>query len=528
MNPRRKTKDPSEEKRLSKPHTVFREKIQRGTPYLFKNIICHPENNLRFICLACKEAKKKNYEGYCENLRIHLMNKAHEDTLKTEELKKECQQSIKFLERGTDVSQDLDVKDESDKEETKEGATSGMKSKSKDQVQLKFDIVSFLIMNNLPFNLANKLINYTKHLVNYYDLDTIESTKIYDQQVSKIASKCIGLELKESNLKLLDYSPFSISADECTDKAGKSFLALSARCFASNLENEPEDRLLALFELGESSSGKVLHDLIENFLFNGINKDLKQKNFMGISSDHAPNMISGGKKGLGERLKANFPHIFVIHDLAHAFNLIMEAIIDQFPSETVKIITKISAHFSYSSQRKAKLLKIQKEMGFINTLEILRYKSIRWSSLQDCLDRIIALIQPLRSYFDKYGTSEEKNFLSRKNESYLKLLSCLLKKLYVYNKFFQNEKLLNKDIIMVLKECLILFGESFVKFDFGEITSDSLQKLFTFIYDIPFNDESQSSQYVMNLLEFSEKFFEDHGDLRDDFETLDEDLKKDI
>jgi len=136
-------------------------------------------------------------------------------------------------------------------------------------------------------------------------------------------------------------------------------------------------------------------------------------------------------------LKANFPHIFVIHDLAHAFNLIMEAIIDQFPSETVKIITKISAHFSYSSQRKAKLLKIQKEMGFINTLEILRYKSIRWSSLQDCLDRIIALIQPLRSYFDKYGTSEEKNFLSRKNESYLKLLSCLLKKLYVYNNFFK-------------------------------------------------------------------------------------------
>jgi len=68
----------------------------------------------------------------------------------------------------------------------------------------------------------------------------------------------------------------------------------------------------------------------------------------------------------------------------------MEAVIDQFPSETVK--TKISAYFSYSSQRKAKLLKIQKDMGFINTLEILRYKNIRWSSLQDCLDQIIALI----------------------------------------------------------------------------------------------------------------------------------------
>jgi len=126
-------------------------------------------------------------------------------------------------------------------------------------------------------------------------LDTIESTK-------NIRSA--------SEQNCLDYSPFSISADEYTDKIGKSFLVLSARCFASNLGNEPEDRLLALFESGESSSGKVLHDLIENFLFNGINKDLKQKKLMGIGSDHAPNMISGGKKGLGKTVESKISSYF--------------------------------------------------------------------------------------------------------------------------------------------------------------------------------------------------------------------------
>jgi len=54
-------------------------------------------------------------------------------------------------------------------------------------------------------------------------------------------------------------------------------------------------------------------------LFMGPNSEKFKKNFVGICTDHASNMISYGNAGLSNRLKADFPYIFTTHDYCHAY-----------------------------------------------------------------------------------------------------------------------------------------------------------------------------------------------------------------
>ena len=54
-----------------------------------------------------------------------------------------------------------------------------------------------------------------------------------------------------------------------------------------------------------------------------------------MASDQGSNFISGGEKGLAERLKKDFPHLFVIQDYAHIFNLVVGQALSIFPQTSM-------------------------------------------------------------------------------------------------------------------------------------------------------------------------------------------------
>ena len=105
MNPRTKktsnkltSESTSPEPKSQKKHTVFKVRTHQGTKFLKEYISSVPNDNTRFICKLCKEKYKKNYNGFCENLKTHLQNNAsHLKTLITDKLVKDNNKAINHL-----------------------------------------------------------------------------------------------------------------------------------------------------------------------------------------------------------------------------------------------------------------------------------------------------------------------------------------------------------------------------------------------------------------------------------------------
>lgn len=475
------SEEPNEgELKTQKKHTTFKVKTHQGTKFLKTYIVPAPQDKTRFNCKLCKERYNKNYSGFCENLKVHLQNNSsHLKTLATDKLIKDNQNAIRYLEKQKEsISPSRIMEEEEEEDAEKEADTNIKKSRIKDQnipnsVLLKFEVARFIITHNLPFSFGKSLVEFIQYIANRFDLLTIEDTSVYNKQISHIAKNCVASTIKERYLSLLETSPFSLSIDEGTDKSGKSYLALSVRCFLESNNNEPEEKFLCLIKLEDSSTGEVLYDKINEILFHGIKADILKSNFIGICSDHGSNMLSNkigyqklteSKKGVLNRFKVDFPHCFVIHDYAHAFNIIIEEGVSKFPAHIISIVNKICAHFSRSPQNRVKFRKIQlKQAPQKQPLEILRYIEIRWSSLKTCLDRIIELACPLKEYFNKHGTPSQQDYLNEENLLYFKLISALLGKINTYIMFFQEDNISTNVIIKTLKEAFVLIGELTVK-----------------------------------------------------------------
>jgi len=286
-------------------------------------------------------------------------------------------------------------------------------------------------------------------------------------------------------------------------------------------------------ELEESHTGQRIYESVYKFLFSRKNGEILKKNFIGICTDHGSNMISTGKdnvihntgKGLANRLLKDFKSIFIVHDYAHIFNLVIEEAVSEFPAEVLNIINGVCSHFSRSPQQKAKFNRFQRKITNKPPLEVLRYVTTRWSSLKESLDRILELEKPLTLFFARYGSSSQKKYFTKENLLYLKMLSCLLGKLHFYNKFFQGEDLNSYEVIRTLKESLVLIGELVVEIpDYleVEISYEAQEKKFNLIYNIPFDKKDEYPSFIMNPLKFKENLLRQYSHLRIDLEGIDE------
>jgi hypothetical protein len=185
----------------------------------------------------------------------------------------------------------------------------------------------------------------------------------------------------------MEHTPFSVAVDKGNVKGGTPYLAVTLRYYETDLALSTKTKLLALIEIQGSSTGENLFKLMDDLIFSdSIFRDRRILNFMGIASDKASNMISGGNSGLTNRLKSKYSHILVVHNLCHAFNLILQDCFKSFPVEIKNIIEDISALFSRSPKRSAKLKAIMKTKAKkdpnYRPHTIKRYVKTRWTSFQ--------------------------------------------------------------------------------------------------------------------------------------------------
>ena len=532
MNRKNRSRSPIHEesktqKKQGKAHPKFDPNTQQGTPYLKSYIRPDAIDNSRYICILCRDRFNKNFCGFVDNLKGHLDSAQHAKTYdgKPEE-EKNCKASIKYLQGVRDADTKDFIHHHSEGLDNKVSKKES-DSKSNDNNLLRLEMVEFLVNNNLPFSLGERILKFFQSIIQSYFSKTILEAKIHSKFISSITKKFLGKYLQEQLFQKLEDSPFSISVDGGSDDFGKEYLAISALYYNCDSDNYPKTSLLGLIELGTSYEGDTLYGKLKQFLFERTNGSKLKENFMGICSDHGSNMISDKVpnsvnvkgKGLCNRLKADFPYIFVIHDYCHAFSLIVQEAIEEFPPILLSMIRDICSHFSKSPQAKAKLREIQKIKGK-DPLGVVKYVPTRWFSLLECINRILILWEELDIYFTENGTKKQRQYFTKENHLYSRLLSCLLGKVNYYNMFFQSEILTTYEIMRSLKECLTVLAEFVLNLPEAELTNQAQNQRFLMIYGIDFTNIEEYEPYLKTEEELKDSLLREYpvfNELRENF-----------
>ena len=232
-------------------------------------------------------------------------------------------------------------------------------------------------------------------------------------------------------------------------------------------------------------------------MFSGLEGQIRRRNLIGIATDGSSNMISKKDKGVTNRFQQDLPYLLVTHDFCHCFNLILQSCIDKFPTKYVKMVKQIVSVFSQSPQKTAILKRlIRNDPERRNKIEgMKKYVKNRWTSFQDCLERILQLIEPLRQFFSEEGDSNQSTYLQKNDVLMLRLLFCFMNKLNYYIKLFHEDNLDTIKIVRTLKQAFVTLGNYVFKLDTSEYSQPHRKHafldydvLFQEISEIPLND----------------------------------------
>lgn len=451
---------------------------------------------IRFICKVCdKSILSKNLTNHFEDSKAHLRKMKNNGKL-------ELNTSIIKVLKGESVNSP----------ELEENAKNILKHNNEEddpmKVMFKLEVTKFIISQELPYSIIDDLLDFIKHVVTNYEKDTLCTTSLSRDLVSKIARFSIADTIQEKIFCELKDSPYSLAIDEASDHFGTSYLAVTAKYLEPDNMKNPITKLLSIIEMDEDKTGEALFNSLNSIIFS---KDpLLEKNFMGIVTDQASSMV-GIEQGLATRLQEKFPYILACNDISHIFNLICKYCVKSYPNSIIEIIQDICSHFSYSCQRRARFKKIREDVDPEAFHDILRYTPVRWLSLSKCLNRIIDLWASLKAYFNKYGDESEKEYFSQENELYLRNLNDIIDFLAHYNIEFQKELKLYDSISEDLEESFLIFAKMVVVGDKKLLPFDEMIK-------IPFENTANSNTLTPLLLDlkgFIARWLEDHPHLKE-------------
>ena len=502
-----------------KKQDEWEEYIHKLHPYLARTIVTDPQDKDKFVCSLCTENGKPQKNGArkqytCKKswLKEHLKRSGHNRFLKEGE-KDECKAAIKLLGRNADSDGNtLSDEEEEDPQEEKiplkKKVQKGPKKKvekpplsQEKEAELYLTLAQFMINKHLPFDCAEDLLSLIKQINQNYDQELLQRAHISAPTVTQVIQQCIGKTLKEKLIDKIIHSPFSILVDESSDVYKAKYLAILIRHLdftSGNVVNT----LIAISEVGASSTGKAIYDLINKDLF-GLHPDLR-KNLVALCTDNAPVMISTKDAGLANRLQEELPHLKHVRDFCHCYNLVCESALTQFPLYIISFIRKICHWFSFS-QRVARFREIQVQENETNVLDILKFKEIRWSALVDCTGRILKLWKYLEKYFEETDFPLKDEIKDPEYKLLTQLLYILLHKLNGYNVELQGKNLYYNEALKKIQNTYTLFGRMLLKSDFQDL---SFEEVFNVPYKTP--NDSKYKEKVASEEEFRSIFLKNY------------------
>jgi len=500
-------------------------------PYLPKVIEIKSSDPKRFNCLLCtrnQQVSSKGAQGTVGGaitwLKKHLETTIHFNLTPIQD-KIQLKEAIQALSRPT--KKDEPNPNPDDLQQGKESKEEFLPLSKSAEANLYLDLAQFMIQNHMPFDSADPLLQFIKHITIKYDQNLIERSHISRCSMTETIKNSIGDVLREKILIEMEQSPYSLLIDGSSDILGGKFLCLMVR-YLNNTEDEdyPITKLLSIIEIGSVSTGEAFYEKVKELYVH--NNNLRS-NLIGICTDNGSNLIScrglevdPSGQGLVNRIKKEMPHIVHIRDACHAFNLVIEKALENFPNYIIQFIKKVSSHFS-SAQRKNAFKEIQLKQGEKIALGVLSYKEIRWESLCLCTERIIKLWKYLKIYFKDTDFPMEEEFDDPEYECYLYLAYILLHKLTGYIVLFQRPKMIFEQAWEKFKESYTLFARLILKKEYQESEFED-------VYPIPFDNAENElyKKYVATSLEFHQSFGEKYTRIKELIEYVKNSTRIDI
>jgi len=246
-----------EQKKSNGNYTQFSTKIFRGNPCMKEFIAEVKQDKFSFKCLKCKDVKGKIGKILKVNsLKTHLLSVDHRINTPEEEMKK-----YEELQRLFEEEPEFEKK--KNFEEQKE------EKNYKDYLQF----IAFLLSQRLSFCQIEAIGKFLQRSYKEKKLKFLQESTFDQKFLSEVTQNCFKVALEEDIKQKLSVRPYSLIIDNSTF-CGSNLCALKVRYLEKEWNEDLkmdittiQNKVIALSDLGESSSGQSLKEIIEKKYF---------------------------------------------------------------------------------------------------------------------------------------------------------------------------------------------------------------------------------------------------------------------
>ena len=256
--------------------------------------------------------------------------------------------------------------------------------------------------------------------------DTSQSEK-----VTYLSSKSVGQMIENFGdvlerhcLASLGNNKFALLADESTDKANRSQLAIYCRW---NDNGTVSDHFMGLIEMGRTRAEDFMRAIQTFFVAKGV--DIRNVRFMGFDGCAT---MSGTHKGLQRRMTNASPYAVYINCRNHRLALCLKHLTKTYPllCDVDNTLMSLYNLFEYSPQKMSVFLSMQEVYGQ-RPLVLVKASMTRWLSHLHAsvrfIDRYEALLDTLDSLYAESKQPEVfgiRHFTTRRDVVAMILLLC--------------------------------------------------------------------------------------------------------
>lgn len=332
----------------------------------------------KFYCLPCGKTLTCHHQGLGD-IKKHCTNDSHKTALKS--WKK--QKTLSFC---TDNKQDVF---------------------QNNVTRAEVIVSNFLVQHNLPLATSDHLGPLFRNA--FPDSKIASAYSSARTKTTAIVNETFGSHCHEFIVKHCQNHPFSCGTDGSSDTGIQKMNPVSIRIFDINSAKKVSIHFynMCLTEGEDGAKAKAIFEAIdENFT-----KDkLPYENCVSLSVDNTSTMV-GKNNSVASRFKQKNPEIFISGCPCHLAHIAASHANDAFSEilglNVENLCIDLYYWFDKSSKRKGKLKEYfdfcdQEYMG------VLKHISVRWLSLQQCMERILKKLPSLKSYFLSEEWADER------------------------------------------------------------------------------------------------------------------------
>ena len=273
-------------------------------------------------------------------------------------------------------------------------------------------------------------------------------------------------------------TPFSLLMDESNDRVDKSCIIL-VRLLDEEL-GEVRTRFLDMPVVNIGNASNLLEAVKASLNKHGLSFD----SMVSFMSD-TTNVMKGARSGVQSLIKRENPSVYDVGCICHLADLTLKAGMKELLLNVDQLFVDIFYFFVHSSKRKQLFEDLWCSLFTTEPEVILKHSPTRWLSLLRCVDRYLAQLDGLVSYFlscEEAETAKVRNILkvlqNPMTKPTLHFLSFILPAMDRFSKLFQKStENTTSHLYTEISRLVRLYASNFLSVSAVRAVGDNLQNL---------------------------------------------------